>query len=152
MKGPSPFRRSAHLLHIDAGSDDAIESEIQALTGPYYDLHRLGLFFTNSPRHADVLLVTGPVTRNMRDVLLRAYEAMAEPRIVVAVGTDACDGGMFRTSPETLGGVDGLLPVDVYVPGSPPPPHMILSGILLALGKRAGGAVAVPGLKEARAE
>lgn len=147
-----PFRRSAHLLHIDAGSDGAVESEIQALTGPYYDIHRLGIFFTNTPRHADVLLVTGPVTVNMKEVLSAAYEAMPDPKLVVAVGTDACDGGLFRASPHVLGGVDALLPVDAYIPGSPPSTFAIMNGILLALGKwpetvqgwrhREGGALA----------
>lgn len=126
-----PFRRSCHILHVDAGSDGSCESEIQALTNPLYDLHRLGLFFTNSPRHADVLLVTGPVTDNMRGPLLAAWEAMPEPKVVVACGSEACEGGFF-----TGGGVDRVLPVDVYIPGSPPQPYAILDGLLLARGRR----------------
>ena len=86
------------------------------MLNPYYDMHRLGLFFTASPRHADVLLVTGPVTRPMEQPLLRTYEAMPEPRVVVAAGTDACSGGIWDTG-EVLGGVDRVLPVDVYIPG-----------------------------------
>lgn len=129
-----PFRRSLHIRHVDAGSDGAVEQEIAALLNPYYDMHRLGLFFTASPRHADVLLVTGPVTKPMEAPLRRAYEAMAEPRVVVAAGTDACSGS-FWTEPEVLGGVDRVLPVDVYIPGDPPTPIALLHGLLLASGR-----------------
>jgi Ni,Fe-hydrogenase III small subunit/ferredoxin-like protein FixX len=131
---PRPFRRSIHIRHIDTGSDGAIEQEIAALLNPYYDMQRLGLFFTPTPRHADILLVTGPVTASMDEHLRRTYEAMPEPRIVVAAGTDACSGGVW-TSPETLGGVDKVLPVDVYVPGDPPAPLTLLHGLLLATGR-----------------
>lgn len=126
-----PFRRSLHIRHVDAGSDGAVEQELAALLNPYYDMQRLGLFFTATPRHADVLLVTGPVTRPMEQPLRRAYEAMPEPRIVVAAGTDACSGGIW-TAPEVLGGVDRVLPVDVYIPGDPPNPIALLHGLLLA--------------------
>jgi Ni,Fe-hydrogenase III small subunit len=129
-----PFRRSLHVRHVDTGSDGAIEQEIAALLNPYYDMHRLGLFFTASPRHADVLLVTGPVTRPMEEPLRRTYEAMPEPRVVVAAGTDACSGGIW-TAPEVLGGVDRVLPVDVYIPGDPPTPISLLHGLLLAAGR-----------------
>jgi Ni,Fe-hydrogenase III small subunit len=120
-----------HIRHVDAGSDGSEEWEIAALLNPYYDVQRLGLFFTAAPRHADVLLVTGGVTAPMRAPLERAYDAMPEPKAVVAVGTDACSGGLAGY---TLGGVDQLLPVDVYVPGSPPSPIAILHGLLLAVG------------------
>ncbi len=128
------FRRSMHIRHVDTGSDGAIEQEIAALLNPYYDMHRLGLFFTASPRHADVLLVTGPVTRPMEVPLRRTYEAMPEPRVVIAAGTDACSGGIW-TEPEVLGGVDRVLPVDVYVPGDPPSPIALLHALLLATGR-----------------
>lgn len=128
--GPA-FRRSLHIRHIDTGSDGAIEQEIAALLNPYYDMQRLGLFFTASPRHADALLVTGPVTAPMEAPLRRTYEAMPEPRIVVAAGTDACSGSIW-TEPEVRGGVDRVLPVDVYIPGDPPSPIALLHGLLLA--------------------
>jgi Ni,Fe-hydrogenase III small subunit len=128
------FRRSMHIRHVDTGSDGAVEQEIAALLNPYYDMQRLGLFFTASPRHADVLLVTGPVTKPMEAPLRRAYEAMPEPRVVVAAGTDACSGS-FWTEPEVLGGVDRVLPVDVYIPGDPPTPIALLHGLLLASGR-----------------
>jgi Ni,Fe-hydrogenase III small subunit/ferredoxin len=98
-----PFRRSLHIRHVDTGSDGAVEQEIAALLNPYYDMHRLGVFFTATPRHADVLLVTGPVTRPMEEPLHRTYEAMPEPRVVVAAGTEACSGSIW-TAPEVLGG------------------------------------------------
>jgi Ni,Fe-hydrogenase III small subunit/ferredoxin len=128
------LRRSIHIRHVDTGSDGAEEWEIQALTNPYYDMQRLGLYFTLAPRHADVLLVTGGVTHSMRDPLLRTYEVMPVPKAVVAVGTDACSGGFSATTGEVAGGVDQVLPVDVYVPGSPPAPIAILHGLLLAAG------------------
>jgi Ni,Fe-hydrogenase III small subunit/ferredoxin len=130
------FRRSLHIRHVDTGSDGAVEQEIAALLSPYYDMQRLGLFFTASPRHADVLLVTGPVTRPMEEPLRRTYEAMPEPRVVIAAGTDACSGGIW-TEPEVLGGVDRVLPVDVYIPGDPPSPIALLHGLLLAAGRTA---------------
>ncbi len=129
-----PFRRSLHIRHVDTGSDGAVEQEITALLNPYYDMQRLGLFFTASPRHADVLLVTGPVTKPMEGPLRRTYEAMPEPRVVVAAGTDACSGSIW-TEPEVLGGVDRVLPVDVYIPGDPPSPIALLHGLLLASGR-----------------
>jgi Ni,Fe-hydrogenase III small subunit len=129
-----PLRRSVHVRHVDAGSDGAEEWEIAALTNPYYDMQRLGLHFTVSPRHADVLLVTGAVTRSMRAPLLRAHELMGEPRAVVAAGTDACSGGLSAGAGETAAGVGEVLPVDVYVPGSPPDPISLLHGLLLAAG------------------
>lgn len=129
------FQRSLHIRHVDAGSCNACESEIKALTNPYYDLHRLGIFFTPAPRHADLLLATGPVTRAMEDALRRTYEAMPEPRLVVAVGACACDGGVFGASAFTRGGVSAVLPVDVYVPGCPPSPLTLIHALLLAVGR-----------------
>jgi Ni,Fe-hydrogenase III small subunit/ferredoxin-like protein FixX len=129
-----PFRRSLHIRHVDTGSDGAVEQEIAALLNPYYDMQRLGLFFTASPRHADVLLVTGPVTLPMEEPLRRTYESMPEPRAVVAAGTDACSGGIWSGA-EVLGGVDQVLPVEVYIPGDPPTPIALLHGLLLAGGR-----------------
>jgi Ni,Fe-hydrogenase III small subunit/ferredoxin len=128
------LRRSVHIRHVDAGSDGAEEWEIAALANPYYDMQRLGLFFTAAPRHADVLLVTGGVTPAMEEPLRRAYELMPEPKAVVAAGTDACSGGFASLGDEVAGGVDTVLPVDVYVPGSPPSPIALLHGLLLAVG------------------
>lgn len=128
------LRRSIHIRHLDAGSDGAEEWEVQALTNPHHDVQRLGLYFTASPRHADILLVTGGVTGPMREPLLRAWEVMPEPKALVAVGTDACSGGLAAETGWVEGGVDQVLPVDVYVPGSPPAPIAILHGLLLAVG------------------
>jgi Ni,Fe-hydrogenase III small subunit/formate hydrogenlyase subunit 6/NADH:ubiquinone oxidoreductase subunit I len=139
-----PFRRSMHIRHVDTGSDGAVEQEIAALLNPYYDMQRLGLFLTATPRHADVLLVTGPVTRPMEGPLRRTYEAMPEPRVVVAAGTDACSGSIW-TGPEVLGGVDRVLRVDVYIPGDPPSPIALLHGLLLAAGRV--GEAAAPRLR-----
>lgn len=129
------FHGSLHLRHLDAGSCNACESEIKMLSNPYYDLHRLGIFFTPAPRHADLLLVTGPLTRAMVDPLRQTYEAMPEPRLVVAVGACACSGGIFGASAYTLGGVEAVLPVDVFIPGCPPSPLTLLHGLLLAVGR-----------------
>jgi Ni,Fe-hydrogenase III small subunit/ferredoxin-like protein FixX len=130
----SALRRSIHVRHIDCGSDGAEEWEVQALWNPYYDIQRLGFFLTNAPRHADVLLVTGGVTRAMRVPLERTWEVMPSPKALVAVGTDACSGGLAVGGDLTAGGVDQVLPVDVYVPGSPPAPIAIMHGLLLAVG------------------
>jgi Ni,Fe-hydrogenase III small subunit/NAD-dependent dihydropyrimidine dehydrogenase PreA subunit len=128
------FQRSLHIRHVDTGSDGAIEQEIAALLNPYYDMHRLGLFFTASPRHADVLLVTGPVTSPMEQPLRRTYEAMPEPRVVVAAGTDACSGSIW-TGPEVLGGGGPGRPGDGVKPRAPPRPIALLHGLLLATGR-----------------
>lgn len=129
------FKGSLHIRHVDAGSCNACESEIKMLSSPYYDMHRLGMFLTPSPRHADLLLVTGSVTHAMHEPLLRTYEAMPDPRLVVAVGACACSGGIFGPSAFSLGGVEQLLPVDVFIPGCPPTPLTLLHGLLLALGR-----------------
>ena len=138
------LRRSVHVRHVDAGSDGSEEWEIQALLGPVYDIHRLGVFFTASPRHADVLLVTGAGSRGMAGPLRTTYEAMPDPRIVIAAGTDAVSGGLLRrseesTSEETTGGVDATVPVDVFLAGSPPSPFGLINALLIAVGKLADG-------------
>ncbi len=126
--------RSIHIRHIDTGSDGAEEWEIQALWNPYYDVQRLGFFLTSAPRHADLLLVTGGVTAPMRAPLERTWDVMPEPKALVAVGTDACSGGLAAETGCVAGGVDVVLAVDVYVPGSPPAPIALLHGLLLAVG------------------
>jgi Ni,Fe-hydrogenase III small subunit/ferredoxin len=126
------LRRSVHVRHVDAGSDGSEEWEIQALLGPVYDVHRLGIFFTASPRHADVLLVTGAGSEGMAAPLRATYDGMPDPRVVIAVGTDAASGGLLG---ERLSGVAGHVPVDVFVPGSPPSPFGILNALLIATGK-----------------
>jgi len=128
------LRRSIHVRHIDCGSDGAEEWEIQALWNPYYDIQRLGFFLTSAPRHADILLVTGAVTIPMRAPLERTWDVMPEPKALVAVGTDACSGGLAGVSELVAGGVGEVLGVDVFVPGSPPAPIAILHGLLLAAG------------------
>jgi Ni,Fe-hydrogenase III small subunit/ferredoxin len=126
------LRRSVHVRHVDAGSDGSEEWEIQALLGPVYDIHRLGVFFTASPRHADVLLVTGAGTVGMTGPLRITYEGMPDPMVVIAAGADAISGGMLS---DRLTGVDGPVPVDIWVPGSPPSPFGILNALLIATGK-----------------
>ena len=128
------LRRSIHIRHIDCGSDGSEEWEIQALWNPYYDIQRLGFFLTAAPRHADVLLVTGAVTAPMRGPLQQTWQVMPEPKALVAVGTDACSGGLSIGSGLTAEGVGSLLEIDVYVPGSPPSPIAIMHGLLLAAG------------------
>jgi Ni,Fe-hydrogenase III small subunit len=129
------FRRSLHVRHVDAGSCNACESEIKMLTNPYYDVQRLGVFITSSPRHADMLLVTGPVTHSMEEALRFAYEAMPDPRLVVAVGACACSGGIFGPSCLAQAGLAEVLPVDAYIPGCPPSPLTLIHGLLLAIGR-----------------
>lgn len=130
------FGRSLHIREVDAGSCNGCEIEIGALNNPFYDLERFGMHFVASPRHADCLLVTGPVTRNMADPLKRTYEATPDPKLVVAVGDCARDCGIFAGGYGVLGPVSAVVPVDVVVAGCPPTPQMILSGILAALEKR----------------
>jgi Ni,Fe-hydrogenase III small subunit/ferredoxin len=134
--------RSLHVRQVDAGSCNGCEMEIAATANPVFDLERFGIHFVASPRHADVLLVTGPVTRNMEIALRRTWEAAPEPRVVVAVGACGCSGGIFGEGTyASLGGIDRVLPVDVYVPGCPPRPHAILNGLLVAMGVRQARAV-----------
>ena len=128
------LRRSVHVRHVDAGSDGSEEWEVAALTNPVYDVQRLGIFFTASPRHADMLLVTGAGTAAMTEPLRATYEAMPGPKVVLAAGTDAISGGLVSPSYATGDGISSSVPVDVYVPGSPPSPFSLLHGILLAVG------------------
>jgi Ni,Fe-hydrogenase III small subunit len=127
--------RSLHIREVDAGSCNGCEVEIHGLNSPVYDLERFGIHFVASPRHADMLLVTGPVTRNMELALEKTYAATPDPRLVVAVGACGCSGGIFGVNYATCGAVDGVIPVDVYIPGCPPNPHALLHGILLAMGR-----------------
>ena len=125
--------RSLSIREVDAGSCNGCELEISALGNPVYDCERFGVRFVASPRHADMLLVTGPVTRNMAVPLLKTWEATPNPKLVVAVGDCARNCGVFQGSYAVIGGVDKVIPVDVYVPGCPPEPTDILRGILKAL-------------------
>ena len=131
------FGRSLHIRQVDAGSCNGCEMEIGALNNPYYDLERFGIHFVASPRHADCLLVTGPVTRNMADPLMRTYDATPAPKIVVAIGDCAHDCGVFAGGYAVVGPVSAILPVDAVVRGCPPEPRAILLGILAALKKPA---------------
>jgi Ni,Fe-hydrogenase III small subunit len=125
--------RALTIRQIDAGSCNGCELEIHALNNPYYNLEGRGIRFVASPRHADLLLVTGPVARNMEIAVKRAYEATPEPKLVVAVGDCGCSGGIFGESYASCGRVANVIPVDVAVPGCPPPPLEILRGILTAV-------------------
>ncbi|MGB6984914.1 MAG: hypothetical protein WBD74_02935 [Candidatus Aquilonibacter sp.] len=125
----SRFERSLHVRIIDAGDCGSCLSELAQLNGPLYNLHRLGIFITPTPRQADVLLVVGPGTRQMHDALLAAYEAMPEPKRVVAAGACAASGGIFGPSLMSAGGIAEVIPVDLVVPGCPPPPHVIIEAL-----------------------
>ncbi|MGA9072273.1 MAG: NADH-quinone oxidoreductase subunit NuoB, partial [Terracidiphilus sp.] len=127
--------RSLSIREVDAGSCNGCEMEIGALNNPIYDLERLGIHFVASPRHADMLLVTGPVTRNMELALVKTWRATPEPKIVIASGSCAISGGIFGVNYATRGAVNAVIPVDVFIPGCPPRPHALLHGILLALGR-----------------
>ena len=125
--------RSLSIREVDAGSCNGCELEIHALANAFYDLERFGLRFVASPRHADVLLVTGPVTQNMRQALARTYDATPDPKWVVAVGDCAVDGGIFAGSYAVIGGVNHVVPVDLHVRGCPPRPLELLNGLLVIL-------------------
>ena len=127
--------RSLSIRQVDAGSCNGCELEIVALNNPIYDLERFGIHFVASPRHADMLLVTGPITRNMELALRKTYNATPDPKIVVAVGACGISGGIFGINYATRGGVDAVVPVDLYIPGCPPRPEALLHGLLLALGR-----------------
>lgn len=129
------FSGSLAIRQVDAGSCNACELEIHALNNPYYDIERFGIYFVASPRHADVLLVTGPVSRNMETALQRTYEAMPGPKWVIAAGDCACNGGEFGISYASCGAVENVLPVDVRIAGCPPTPTQLLTG-LLALNRK----------------
>jgi Ni,Fe-hydrogenase III small subunit len=129
------FGQAVAIRHVDAGSCNGCELEIHALNGPHYNLDGMGVKFAASPRHVDVLLVTGPVSRNMEVALKRTYDATPEPKWVVAMGECACSGGIFGESYASCGKISNVIPVDVEVPGCPPTPIAILQGILAAVGK-----------------
>lgn len=130
------FRKSLHIRVIDAGACGACLSEIKQLNKPYYNIHRLGFFLTPTPREADVLLVAGPVTDHMRMPLQKAYEAMPAPKKVIAVGACALSGGVFGPSFVSSGGLSDIIPVDVAIPGCPPPPLAIIHGLLVMVGRK----------------
>src|SRR5512141_1493515 len=130
--------RSLSIRQVDAGSCNGCELEIHALNNAFYDLERLGLHFVASPRHADVLMVTGPVTKNMREALQRTYNATPDPKWVIAVGACAADGGIFAGSYAVAGGVKDVVPVDLHIRGCPPSPNEMLKGLLALLDHASG--------------
>jgi Ni,Fe-hydrogenase III small subunit/Pyruvate/2-oxoacid:ferredoxin oxidoreductase delta subunit len=129
------FGRSLKLRQVSAGGDSAAEADLNVLSTVVFDMGRFGIQFVASPRHADGLVVTGPVTENMKLALLKTYEAVPAPKIVIAVGACAISGGVFRGNPEVASGVEGILPVNLYIPGNPPHPLTILDGLLRLLGR-----------------
>jgi len=143
--------RALTIRQVDAGSCNGCELEIHALANPYYNIEGLGIRFVASPRHADMLLVTGPVSKHMAIALQRTYDATPEPKLVVAVGDCGCTGGIFGESYASLGRVANVIPVDVEVPGCPPSPAALLRGILAAIGGHAASAeVPSPAEEDAR--
>jgi Ni,Fe-hydrogenase III small subunit/uncharacterized Fe-S cluster protein YjdI len=135
-KFESAFNRSVHILIVDTGDCGACLNEVKQLNSPYYNMHRLGFFLTPTPRHADLMLVVGPVTDHMRVPLLKAFDAMPPPKRVIAVGACALSGGVFGPSFACGAGAAEVVPVDVEVPGNPPPPLAILHGLLVAVGRK----------------
>jgi len=129
------FGRSLHIREVDAGSCNACEVEVTSLSNPIYDMERFGVHIVASPRHADMLLVTGPVTRNMELALLKTYNATPEPKLVAAMGSCACNGGIFGETYASGGGVDRFMHVDVYIPGCPPRPQAVIFGLMVAVDK-----------------
>ena len=127
--------RSLHIRHVDSGSCNACDFEMSTLNNPIYDIQRFGIDFVASPRHADMLMVTGGVTRHLEEAVRKTYNAVAEPKMVVAVGACACGGGIVGQNYASHGGVDQILPVTVYIPGCPPRPQALIEGILLALNR-----------------
>lgn len=134
-------RNSLWAVHNNSGSCNGCDIELLATTTPYYDIERLGIRLQGSPRHADVLVCTGPVTRQSRDRLRRVYEQMPEPKFVIAVGSCAISGGVFQGCYNILGGIDKVIPVDVYVPGCPPRPEAIINGMALLVERLQAGEV-----------
>jgi len=141
---PGAFRHSLHIRVIDAGNCGACLNEVKLLNNPYYNMHRLGFFITPTPRQADVLLVVGPITDHMRTPLLKAYEAMPAPKRVMAVGACALTGGIFGPSFVSGSGAASVIPVDVEVPGCPPPPLAILHGLLMIAGRKKSSSTLKP--------
>jgi len=129
------FGRSISIREVDCGSDNAAEIELNNLSTPYYDIERFGIGFVASPRHADILIVTGSVTHNMENALKKVYEATPNPKWVIAVGDDACDGGIFRNTYAVNNGVEDIIPVDMKIPGNPPTPTEIIKGLLYLMEK-----------------
>jgi Ni,Fe-hydrogenase III small subunit len=127
------FGNSIAIREVDCGSDNAAEIELANLSAPHYDVERFGITFVASPRHADVLAVTGVVTHAMKEALIKTYEATPEPKFVIAVGDDACTGGIFAESYAVLGPVDSVIPVDLKIPGNPPTPTAIMKGLLMMM-------------------
>jgi len=128
--------RALAIRHVDAGSCNGCELEIHGISNPYYNIEGLGIRFVASPRHADMLLVTGPVSRNMQEALRRTYDAVPEPKLVVAIGDCGCTGGIFGEGYASCGRIANVIPVDVAVPGCPPPPAAIMQGILTAVQRK----------------
>ncbi|HEX7659075.1 MAG TPA: oxidoreductase [Pseudonocardiaceae bacterium] len=128
------FGRSLHIRTIDTGSCAVCEQEIRLLSAPHYDLHRLGFFFTPAPRHADMLMVTGPAVRAFDNALLKTYDATPDPKVVLAIGGCAL-GGVYPTDAITHGSIDRVIPVDVFVPGCPPSPMALLQALMVAVGR-----------------
>jgi Ni,Fe-hydrogenase III small subunit len=126
----SVFGRNLAIREVDSGSDNATEIELNNLSTPYYDIERFGISFVASPRHADIMIITGAVTLNMELAVIKTYEAMPSPKFVIAVGDDACYGGIFNDTYAVRGGADKVVPVDLKIPGNPPSPHEILKGLL----------------------
>ena len=131
------FGRSLHVRQVDAGSCNGCELEISGMTAPQYDIEQFGVHFVASPRHADCLLVTGPVTLNMAEALRRTYDATPDPKFVLTVGDCGHDGGIFRGSYAIVGGVSAVVPVDAVIPGCPPSPRALVAGLLQVLGRGA---------------
>ncbi len=129
------FGRSIAIREVDCGSDNSVEMELVNLTTPHYDIERFGVGFVASPRHADVLMVTGAVTHNMEIALRKAYHGTPSPKFVIALGDDACNGGIFRDSYAVNNGVEDIIPVDVKIPGNPPSPTDIMKGLLALMEK-----------------
>jgi Ni,Fe-hydrogenase III small subunit len=124
------FGRALAIRELDSGSDNATEIELNNLSTPYYDIERFGVTFVASPRHADVIAITGAVTLNMVEAVRKTFEAMPQPGLVIAIGDDACDGGILKGSYAVLGGADKILPVDIKIPGNPPAPSDIMRGLV----------------------
>jgi Ni,Fe-hydrogenase III small subunit len=129
------FGRSLAIREVDSGSDNAAEIELNNLTNAYYDIERFGVSFVASPKHADVMIITGAVTLNMEMAVRKTYEVMPSPKLVIAVGDDACDGGILRNTYAVRGGADRVVPVDAKIPGNPPSPQDIMDGLLALLQK-----------------